>query len=87
MIDASRFKRLVDKNEETNPGSKEYFYGKLVTILFRERYSQDDVESINNNYLADPTKQKYADEFRRMQHYRKTCKARAREMLGMEDKA
>lgn len=87
MIDASRFKRLVDKNEETNPGSKEHFYGRLVALLVRERYTQDDVEGINSNYLEDPTNQKYVDEFRLKQHYRKICKSRAREMLGMEDKA
>ena len=86
MIDASRFKRLVAKNAETNPESKEHFYGRLVTLLIREGYTQDDVEGVNNNYLDDPTNQKYADEFRLMQHYRKTCKSRAREMLGMEDK-
>jgi hypothetical protein len=86
MIDASKYKRLVAKNAEKAPDTKEHFYGRLVTLLFRERYTQDDVEAINNNYLDDPTNQKYADEFRLMQHYRKTCKSRAKEMLGMEDK-
>lgn len=85
MINASKYARLVEQNAKTNPKSKENFYGRLVTMLFRARYSQDSVEAINNNYLDDPTNQKYADEFRSMQHYRKTCKKQAREMLGMEE--
>ena len=85
MINASKYARLVQKNAETNLESKENFYGRLVTMLFRSRYSQDAVEAINNNYLDDPTNQKYADEFRSMQHYRKTCKKQAKETLGMEE--
>lgn len=56
-------------------------YDDLVSMFIRERYSQDNVEAIINNYLSNPEKHKA--EFDEMQAYRLGCKERAREIKGI----
>lgn len=58
-------------------------YGELVARLVRQRYSQSDVEAIINNYLGDNGNEQYQSEFKALQEYRKKCKAKAKEMLGL----
>lgn len=53
-------------------------YACAVAELVRQRYTQNDVEAIINNYLADPTDADYAAEFAALQAYRKECKAQAK---------
>lgn len=62
-------KRLAEKN-----GTLEKMYGQKVNILIRQKYSQDVVESILNNYMANPENPKYIQEFRDLQEYRTLCK-------------
>ena len=52
--------------------------GHIVTKEFRKKYSADTVEAIVNNYLDDPTNEKYIAELKEMQEYRKQCKASAK---------
>ena len=54
-------------------------YPMLVSSLVRERYSEDDVEAILNNYLADPEGHK-AD-FDELQAWRVKAKEVAREVI------
>lgn len=54
-------------------------YPMLVSSLVRERYSEDDVEAIINNYLADPEGHK-AD-FDELQAWRVKAKEVAREVI------
>jgi hypothetical protein len=54
-------------------------YPMLVSSLVRERYSEDDVEAIMNNYLADPEGHK-AD-FDELQAWRVKAKEVAREVI------
>lgn len=54
-------------------------YPMLVSSLVRERYSEDDVEAIINNYLADPEGHK-AD-FDELQAWRVKAKQVAREVI------
>lgn len=56
-------------------------YPRLVSEFVRQNYSQNKVEAILNNYIADP--QEYATEFQELQAYRKTCKDRAKELLKL----
>lgn len=81
-----RFLNLAKKNREAQPTSWDELYGNLVSREFRKRYSNDKCEAIINNYLDDPTNEKYVAEFREMQEYRKQCKAEVRRELGIEER-
>lgn len=74
---------LAQKNREINPESWEQLYGVIVSKKFREKYSNDKCEAVVNNYLDDPTNEKYCAEFREMQEYRKQCKDFAKAELGI----
>jgi len=50
-------------------------YAPLVSAIVREEYTQDDVEAIMNNYLADPEGHK--EEFYRLQSWRAFAKETA----------
>ena len=50
-------------------------YAPLVSAIVREEYTQDDVEAIMNNYLADPEGHK--EEFDRLQSWRAFAKETA----------
>lgn len=74
---------LLRKNCEAQPEIVEKVYGELVSQKFRRRYSQDEAEAVINNYLSDPTNQKYIKEMTAMQAYREECKAEAKTEIGM----
>ena len=50
----------------------------MVAAFVREKYSQNAVEAIINNYLADPNNTEYVAEFTALQNFRKECKAKAK---------
>lgn len=77
------FTTLIRKNCEEHPEMREKVYGELVSKKFRRRYSQDEAEAVINNYLSDPTNQKYIKEMTAMQSYREECKAEAKTEMGM----
>lgn len=77
--------KLARKNRETNPESWEQLYGHMVTNKIRKLYSQNQIEAILNNYIAEPTNEKYAAEFKALQEYRKKCKAEVKEELGIDE--
>jgi hypothetical protein len=58
--------------------TKEERYNRLVAAFVREKYSQNAVEAIINNYLADPNNTEYVAEFTALQNFRKECKAKAK---------
>ena len=62
----------------------EQVYGRVVKDLFRQRYSQDKVEAINNNYLDDMTNVEHIKEREDMKAYRRECKLEAKRILGIE---
>lgn len=80
-----KYKGLVLKNREKDSAAYEKLYGKLVSDRFRKRYSQDMVEAIINNYMSEPSDEKYIAELKEMQEYRSECKRLAREELGVEN--
>lgn len=63
-------------------GSEEKLYEQLVTGLIRTKYSQHQVEAIINNYLDEPTNEKYLNEFTELQTFRKQCKAQAKTLIN-----
>jgi hypothetical protein len=77
-----RFLNLAKKNREVQPTSWDDLYGTLVAREFRKIYSNDKCEAIINNYLDDPTNEKYVAEFKAMQDYRKYCKNFAKKEMG-----
>lgn len=64
-------------------------YGNVLKDLFRQRYSQDKVEAINNNHLDDEedgvVNEKHIKERNDMKAYRKACKNYAKQLLGLEE--
>ena len=62
------------------PISFEKDYGPMVSAIIRNRYTQDDVEAITQNYLADPDGRR--EEFETLQQWRETAKKRVKEIFG-----
>lgn len=54
-------------------------YDSLVSFLIREKYSQDTVESIINNYLETQEDK----DFNELQSYRKECKDIAKKAIEL----
>ena len=85
-------KDLVIKNEKIQDlidtcltqEDKEKVYPKIVDYLIRLNYSVSRIEAITNNYLDDMTNVSHYNEFKALQEYRKECKAKAKELLGIE---
>jgi len=70
---------LLEKNAKANP---EKWYPKLVSDFIHEKYSSDAETALINNYLADPSE--YAEKYAEYQTYRAECKARAKEICGID---
>lgn len=73
----------IEELDYTPPKIEEYkpTYEELVSQFIREKYSQDEVEAIINNYLSNA--EKYKAEFDELQAYRLECKARAKNIKGI----
>ena len=57
-------------------------YGRMVSYLVRERFSEDDVEAIQQNYIESKTTE-HKNEFLELKNWRASVKAMAREVLGI----
>lgn len=55
-------------------------YGKVVTFLVREKYSADDVEAIQQNYIESKTTE-HKNEFTALREWRVQAKWMARQVL------
>lgn len=73
MAKATHNERIIDKA-----------YSEIVDDFIRQNYYERDVEAILNNYLAEPSVEKYNEAFKELQAYRKACKEKAKELLGIE---
>lgn len=62
------------------PLTEEKDYGPIVSTLIRAHYSQDQVEAITQNYLADPEGHK--GEFDDLQAWREECKRIAKALFN-----
>ena len=56
-------------------------YDDAVHDLVRNRYSQQAVEAILNNYIAFPDNPECIREFQELQQYRAECKVLAKQMI------
>lgn len=77
-----KLKKIAEFLKGTNDAKD--IYGSVVNDLFRQRYSQDKVEAINNNYLDDMTNVEHIKEREDMKAYRRECKLEAKRILGIE---
>lgn len=77
---------LAEMEAEQQKAERKYWqtvdYGEAVNALFRQRYSQHAAEAIINNFLSDPTNEKYAREMQEMQDYRAWCKEYVKEKFA-----
>ena len=59
------------------------YYGALVNAMVRSKYSEDEVEAIVCNVLAAKITEEHKNEWLAFQDYRKDCKSRAKNIIGM----
>lgn len=75
---------IAQLKAEAEKAEAEYWrnisYDEAVSAEIRKKYSQDAVEAILNNFLADPTNELFKTEFFALQDYRAECKAFVKEM-------
>ena len=70
---------LLEKNAKANPDK---WYPILVRRYIAKKYSIEDELAIRNNYDLDP--EKYREKYEQYQSYRLECKARAKEICGID---
>ncbi len=56
-------------------------YNEFVSAMLKERYGEDGIESITNNYLANYPNLEISGEYIQLQRYRGQCKIWARELM------
>lgn len=82
-----------ERERETEDGQKIYIYeairtplfytyGLLVSLIIRERYPEDEMQAVINNYLLENDNPEYKEEFNQMQNWRQHAKDIAKEILG-----
>lgn len=81
IILSDEMKSLVDMTKGSKYASA--CYPQLVEYLIRQKYNQSQVEALTCNYLDD--NEKYANDFKALQNYRKECKVYAKELLEITD--
>lgn len=82
--------------EETNTGGYKYrwqsvtlplgvfTYPAIVSAIITERYPEDQMQAVVNNYLADTPTDEEMEEFKAMQSWRAFAKKVAKEALQKE---
>ena len=70
--------KLAKKN-----GTINQLKNQLINQKIRERYSQDEVEAIINNYLDEPSNSLYLQEFQELQEFRKQVKSDVKDELDV----
>lgn len=76
-----RMQDLIDTS--ITQKEKEQTYPLLVNYLIRQKYQEQDVEAILNNYLDDINNANHINEFRELQAYRNRCKIKAKGLLNL----
>ena len=70
--------KLAKKN-----GTINQLKNQLINQKIRERYSQDEVEAIINNYLDEPSNSQYLQVFQDLQEFRKQVKSDVKDELDV----
>ena len=60
-------------------------YGSLVSAIIAERYPEDAMQAVVNNYLQEPRTDKAVAEFNAMQSWRAFAKEVAHQAIGGEE--
>lgn len=77
--------KLLKKNKEYAPKTFEAVYGFCVEKELEKRgYTVGRIQAIINNYLGDPSNDKYVKEFTDLQNCRNKCKAKIKAELEIE---
>lgn len=77
------FRNLYQANKEEHPEVYEAAYGAIVVRKLEEKgYDSNKIQAIINNYLDDPTNEKYVEKFKMLQEVRKLCKSEAKIEMG-----
>jgi hypothetical protein len=77
------FIEIIKKNKESDPEAYEAVYGILVEDEIHTKYQERDIQAIVNNYLDEPDNEKYIQEFKVLQEWRKQCKYKIKKSLGV----
>ena len=62
-------------------------YEDAVNREIRQKYPQQAVEAIINNYLSSPENTEYVREFLELQEYRAKCKLHVRDMMAKYERS
>ena len=65
-------------------GDKEKIYECIITKIIRQRYPDNDMTAILSNYLNEPDNEKYINEFKEVQEWRKVAKSVAKYIVDNE---
>ena len=79
------FIELAIKNKETDPEAFEALYGKMVEDEIYSMFSPREIEARTQNYLDDPTNERYIAEFKELQEHRKQSKVKVKAKLGIAE--
>lgn len=63
----------------------QYDRATVISTLIRQKYRDDEMQAIINNYLLDPDDEEVVAEFNEMQEYRRFAKTLADEFLQAID--
>lgn len=74
-----------DINLAIKNGVADKVYPKLVQDLINEKYSIFDEFALINNHLIDGDNQEHLKEWNEYQAYRLECKAKAKELLKLDE--
>jgi hypothetical protein len=78
------FIELAKKNKEEAPKAFSAAYGKMVEDEIHTGFSPSEIEARTQNYLDDPTNERYIAEFKDLQAWRKLCKAKYKALLEID---
>lgn len=65
-------------------GDKDKVYECIITKIIRQRYPDNDMTAILSNYLNEPDNEKYVNEFKEVQEWRKFAKSIAKYIVDNE---
>ena len=65
-------------------GDKDKVYECIITKIIRQRYPDNDMTAILSNYLNEPDNEKYVNEFKEVQEWRKVAKSVAKYIVDNE---
>ncbi len=75
---------IIILNKEKEPEAFKALYGKMVEDEIYSKFSKREIEARTQNYLSDPTNERYIAEFKELQDHRNASKAKVKALLGID---